>query len=378
MQPHPKRRALASIVARTTLAAGFFAAATTVDAADAWTKGLLRRGVDPERVQNPIEITPEIKAAAESYSGGVGGTIDELRRIQSALFDSKKFTFDYEATLTETAAEALAARRGNCVSFTNLFIAMARSRGLAVKAGYMTPRITGVRHGDLVYVTTHVVAVFALHDRSVVFDFYRTREEPSARIRLLDDFELASLLLNNRAVEALSSGEYAVAETRLNDVLKLAPSFAAAYGNLGVLRRRRGDTAGAFDAYRSALALDPRDPSVLGNLAALYRSLGRDREAKAALELADMSRATPYTLLARGDLEAADGRVDAALRFYKRAARLDPKNAEAQVSIARVAHGAGRDDVARRAAGRALKLEPENADAAKILAELPASGRPAP
>jgi len=377
MHPHASRRTLASVAARAFLLAACVVAANPGRASDSWSKGLLRRGVDPEQVPNPIAITPEVKAAADAFAGGVGGTIDELRRIQSALFDHDKFTFDYEATLSETAAEALAARRGNCVSFTNLFIAMGRARGLAVKAGYITPRVTGTRRGDLVYVTTHVVALFALHDRSVVFDFYRSREEATSRIRLLDDYELAALLLNNRAVEALSAGDYALAESRLNDVVKLAPSFAAAHGNLGVLKRRRGDTAGAFDAYRHALALDPRDPSVLGNLAALYRSLGRDREAKAALELADLTRATPYTVLARGDLEAADGRVDAALRYYRRAARLDPKIADPQVSIARLTRAAGRVDDARRAAGRALKIDPSNVEAAKILAELPAPGRPA-
>ena len=378
MDPFARCRACASIVVRTTLLGALLAGARPATAADGWSKGLLRRGVDPAQVPNPIAITPEIKAAADEFAGGVGGTIDELRRIQSALFDAKRFTFDYEATLTETAAEALAARRGNCVSFTNLFIAMARARGLVVKAGYITPRVTGVRRGDLVYVTTHVVAVFALHDRSVVFDFYRTREEATARIRLLDDFELAALFLNNRAVDALSAGDYALAESRLNDVLKLAPSFAAAHGNLGVLKRRRGDTAGAFDAYRQALALDPRDPSVLGNLAALYRSLGRDREAKAALALADLSRATPYTVLARGDLEAADGRVDAAMRYYRRAARLDPKIPDPQVSIARLARASGRLEDARRAAARALKIDPTNAEASKIFAELDAAERPAP
>jgi len=337
---------------------------------DNWSKALVRRGIDPALVENPIAITPAIKSAAESFSGGTGGTIDALRRMQNALFDTSRFTFDYEQRLTETAADALASGRGNCVAFTNLFIAMARSRGLQVSAGYITPRVTGVRRGDLVYVNTHVVAVYPLHDRYVVFDFYRTREESTSRIRLLDDFELAALYVNNRAVEALGAGEFELAEARLLQVLKLAPKFAAAHGNLGVLRRRRGDIPGALDAYRNALALDPRDPSILGNLAALYSGIGREREAKAALALADLSRATPYTVLARGDLEAADGRVDAALRYYRKAARLDPKIPDPYVSIARLARSAGRVNDARKAAERALKLDPDNAEAHAILAIL--------
>jgi Flp pilus assembly protein TadD len=341
---------------------------------DPWATALKKRGVDPALVPNPIAITPEIKAAADALSAHGGGTVDELKRIQSALFDTTRFTFDYESGLTVSAAEALAAGRGNCVSFTNLFIAMARSRGLRVKAGYIQPRAGGEKRGDLVYLSSHVVAVYPLHDRYVVFDFYQTREDPAQRIRLLDDFELAALYVNNRAVSALSDGDYALAEARLAAVLKLAPDFAPAYGNLGVILRRRGDISGAIDAYRRALALAPRDPSILGNLAALYVGLGREREAKAALELADLRTATPYTVLARGDLEAADGRTEAALRFYRRAARIDPTIPDPHLSIARLTRAVGRFDEARREAGRALKLDPDNREAKSILEELDARG----
>jgi len=361
------------ITARLVVVAMLLATPVGSRAADSWTKALDKRGIDPSLIEDPIAITPEIKAAANAMAGGGGGTVDQLKRLQSALFDATRFTFDYEAGLTETAAQALSTGRGNCVAFTNLFIAMARSRGLRVRAGYIQPRVTGEKHGDLIYVSTHVVAVYPLHDRYVVFDFYRTGEDPSRRIRLLDDFELAALYVNNRAVVALSAGDYPRAEALFTAVIRLAPGFAAAEGNLGVLLRRRGDIPGALDAYRRALALAPRDPSVLGNLAMLYSGLGREREAKAALRLADLSVATPYTILARGDLEATDGRVDDALRYYRRAARLAPKLPDPHVSIARLLRAAGRLDEARREVERAVKLDPENDEARAILEQLATS-----
>ncbi len=353
------------------LCAALFLGASTARAADGWSKVLARRGADPALAENPIEITADIEAAAFALSGGAGDGLLQLRSLQGALFDASRFTFDYDAHLTETASEALRSKRGNCVAFTNLFIAMGRARGIPVKAGVIAPRVNGVKRGDLVYVTNHVVAVYVQAGRYVVFDFSRSREDSALHVRLLDDLELAALYLNNRAVDALGEGDFALAEARLNQVLKLAPEFAAAHGNLGVLRRRRGDTSGALDAYRQALALDPKDPSILGNLAALYGGLGMDREARAALDLADLSRATPYTVLARGDLEAADGRIDEALRLYRKAARLDPKIAEPHVSIARLARSAGRIDQARRAASRAIKLDPGNVEASSILDGLP-------
>ncbi len=342
-------------------------AASAAPSHDAWSSAIARRGLDPALVPNPIDVTPEVKAAAAAVTGAAGGTIEELKRIQAALFDKTKFTFDYDAGLTETASEALASGHGNCVSFTNLFIAMGRARGLKVRAGYMTPHDNGRRRGDLVVLSTHVVAMYPLHDRFVVFDFYRVREDPTTQIRLLDDFELAALYVNNRAVEALAAGRYDLAADRLAAVLKLFPDFAAGYANLGVLERRRGDVAGALDAYRHALEIDPKDPGISSNLAALYMSLGRVREAKAAVLLADWRRATPFTLLARGDLEAVDGRYKSALRFYRQAARRDPKLAEPHAAMARVALATGRLDDARREVALAMALDPGNDEAAKIL-----------
>src|SRR5262245_40652312 len=115
-----KRHATHAIVVATLLVAPGFSRA-----ADSWTKTLAKRGIDPRLVEDPIGITPEIKAAAASIAGSGGGTVERLNRLQAGLFDPR-FTFTYDAGATETAAEALASGRGDCVAFTNLFIAMAR------------------------------------------------------------------------------------------------------------------------------------------------------------------------------------------------------------------------------------------------------------
>jgi len=230
------------------------AAAGTVPE-DAWARTLRGRGVDPALVPNPIALTPEIRAAARELGGNGGGDLDRLRRIQSALYDSSRFAFSYEAGATYTAGEALAARKGNCVSMTNLFIALARAVGIRVRAGYLSPPAVGEKRGDLVYVTAHVVAIFENFHEKVVFDFYRLSVDPEVDLKRLDDLGLAALTLNNRAVESLAHGDLSRAEQEFEAVVRLAPDYAAAHGNLGVVRRREGDLPGALDAYRSALAL---------------------------------------------------------------------------------------------------------------------------
>jgi tetratricopeptide (TPR) repeat protein len=349
------------------LAVSALAAARPACAADSWEKALRKRGVDPSLLPNPVEVTPAIRAAARVYAGAGGGDVDRLRRVQSALFDPANFDFDYDARGTFTAAEALERHRGNCVAITNLFIAMAHALDMRVSAGFITPQGDSEKRGDLIVVAAHVVAVYFNFHEYVVFDFYRMRQDPNVKIRLLDDVELAALTLNNRGVEHLAAGDLLDAEREFEAVVKLSPDFAGAYGNLGVVRRRRGDVNGALDAYREALALDPRDPTVLGNLAALYRGIGLEREARAALELADLRLASPFTILARGDLEAADGNARAALHFYRKAARAGPKFPEPQIAIARLERAQGKPDRARRAAQRALRIAPGNAEAQAIL-----------
>lgn len=349
------------------LAVAVILAAPGTAARDAWPRALARRGVDPDLISNPVEVTPEIRAAAYAFAGVGGGDVDRLRRIQSALFDPANFDFDYDAKATFTAAQALAERRGNCVAITNLFIAMAHALRIPVSAGFITPQGTSEKRGDLVVVAAHVVAVYGNFHEYVVFDFYRMSQDPNVRIRLLDDLELAALTVNNRGVDHLAAGQLAQAQREFEAVVKLSPDFAAAYGNLGVVRRRLGDVDGALDAYRKALALDPRNPTVLANLAALYRGLGREREARSALELADLRLASPFTILARGDLEAADGHAREALRLYRKAARAGPHLAEPEIAIARLEQARGRPESARRAAERALRLAPGNEEAQAIL-----------
>src|SRR5262245_32473408 len=95
-----------------------FAAAAAAGASDPWTRSRATDGIDPALVVNPIAITPEIRAAAATLGGGDrGSTVDQLKRTQSALYDTSRFSFDYDAEETLTAAETLVAGRGNCVAF---------------------------------------------------------------------------------------------------------------------------------------------------------------------------------------------------------------------------------------------------------------------
>jgi Flp pilus assembly protein TadD len=79
-------------------------------------------------------------------------------------------------------------------------------------------------------------------------------------------------------------GRHDRARQELNKVLELDPTSATAYGNLGADALSSGDMAGAIVHLTRALELEPRQYTVLYNLALALDSVGRRDEARRAME----------------------------------------------------------------------------------------------
>jgi Flp pilus assembly protein TadD len=320
-----------------------------------WAFELRKRGVDPEEVPQPMLVTPEIREIANRLGGG-GGDQDALRRLQLALLDSKDFTFEYDRIASYTAAETLAKRRGNCVSFTNLFIALARALGRPAQAALLTKRGESSRFEDLVVVYGHMVAALPKGANATVYDFYQQRQETRGQLLLIDDIEVAAISASNWGVEALKNGNLERARQLLETAVKLSPQLPDIYGNLGLVRWKSGDRKGAFEAFQTGLSLDKQRPSILNNVASIYLEMGRREDARAALAAANHGMASPYFLLAYGDIEFARGHVAEALKFYRRAHRQNSKLVEPLLAIARAEQKLGNEKAATKALDKASKL----------------------
>jgi tetratricopeptide (TPR) repeat protein len=336
---------------------------------DGWNAGVARRGVDPAEAPNPMEMTPAMRAAAREL-GSAGSDEQRLERLRAALLDGRDFTFEYERTSTFSAAEAFENRRGNCVSFTNLLIAFARSLGIQLQAALVSTRGISEREGDVIVTYNHMVAVHPVAGTPdvKVYDFYRMAEEKGPLLTLLDDFSVAAIRASNDGVAHLGRGEYAEAQHDLEIAVKLGPQLGSLYANLGLARWRSGDVAGAFAAFRKGLEIEPRCPPLLQNLAALDLDQHRPAEAQAALAALDMHRASPYVLIVRGDLALREGNVKGAIRNYRQAAAIDPKLADPWLAIARAELARGRRDAAHKAARKALKRDPSSPEARTLAA----------
>lgn len=352
--------------------ASFESPAGFAQSPERWRAGVARRGVDPAEAPNPMDATPAMRAAARALGRTIGDE-EKLTRLRAALLDGRVFTFEYERSSTFSAAEAFESRKGNCVSFTNLFIALGRSLGFRLQAALVSARGVSEREGDLIVTYNHMVAVHPVSGglTAKVYDFYLTGEQLNGRLTLLDDFSVAAIRASNDGIAHLGRGELAEAEHDLELAVKLAPHLGSLHANLGLAKWRRGDVAGAFATLQKGLEVEPGCPPLLQNLAALYVDQRRPAEARAALAALDVRRASPYALIVRGDLELREGNVKGAIRNYREAASLDPKLADPWLAIARAERSRGRADASRKAAKKALAREPGNPEALRLAEAAP-------
>ena len=329
-----------------------------------WARWIEAAGIDPATAIDPFATSPDMVSWVEDVLRPHAGEddLDRVIAIQQALFDGS-FGFNYEADLTLTAEEAFEERRGNCMSFTVMFVSLARTAG--IEAFLMTVmRAPDVdRHGDLVVVNRHVVAAMMGDPGTVaVFDFYLRDDGPRIQQLVIDDVKATAMYHTNLGGDAIREGRLDDALEHLRIATTLAPGWAPGWINLGVVRNRMGEREGAIDAYRKALEADPLDSSALTNLAAIYRDQGMDTEAETALRAAAHQTTNPFTLIALADVEMMHGDLRAARRWLNKARRWYPDEPEVYGALSRLASRRGNLDGAARYQDRATKLEESAAD----------------
>jgi tetratricopeptide (TPR) repeat protein len=143
--------------------------------------------------------------------------------------------------------------------------------------------------------------------------------------------------------------------------------------SLGNLYAARNEPERAIAEYRKALEIDPTFVAAYANLADLYRSLGREKEAETVLHqgLAKLPRAAALHH-ALGLALARQKRGEEALRELGEAARLDPASPRYTYVWGVALNDAGRRKEALAALGAALDRHPNDRELLLALAQLAA------
>ncbi len=329
-----------------------------------WLTALEALDVDSAEVVFPFSATPEMKAWAEEKLKHFTTAAPEvkLQALQQAFFDPGEFEFDYEQTRTLTAEEAFAARHGNCMSFTSLFVATSRSIGLPTFLVAVRRQPEVERDAGLVVVNRHVVAGYRTPSKIFVYDFYFTTSTPYLSRRVIDDLAASAIYHTNIGGLRIREGDYADAIRHLEIATVLEPDWAPAWVNSGVAHGRLDDKEAAFAAYQRALVAEPGNSSALVNLAKLYLEQGREEEAETAMRAAAEGTRNPFTLIAMADADMVQGRYEDARGYLRRARWWYGKEPEVYDALARLALLEGDSEKAAKHRARAAELRAAEGD----------------
>jgi Flp pilus assembly protein TadD len=230
---------------------------------------------------------------------------------------------NYHSFKTLTAEEAFYQRQGNCLSFTNLFVALAREAGLQVEFQEVDVPPSWDRRGDNHLFNRHINARVRLPykgEKAVDFNLSDFDVE-YARRRITDEYAKAQYH-NNLAVYWLDEKQLKLAYLNIREAIRLYPEAAYFWTNLGTLHRRVGDSLRAEAAWLEAIRLAD-EPSAISNLARLYEQQGKKQLATQYADAAESyRRKNPYYLYDLGEAAYQEGDYLEASSLLLRAVRL--------------------------------------------------------
>jgi Flp pilus assembly protein TadD len=228
------------------------------------------------------------------------------RRILRALL-SEGLDLQYSNLKTLTAEETFYAREGNCMSFTNLFIALAREVGIVASYQEVAVPPSWSAVGDTHYFSLHLNVIIDLPRKQQIVDFDTQTNLKRAHPHPVGDGTAAAQFYNNMAVYYMTSGDLPTAYLNARKAIEMRPETGYFWANLGTIFRRANDFERAEEAYLAAIEIS-KEPTAMSNLARLYRRAGMLDLADSYAARVEVYRAqNPYYLYKLAQVAYAQG-----------------------------------------------------------------------
>ena len=188
----------------------------------------------------------------------------------------------YDAYANLSARAAFAERRGNCLTYTSLFIALAREAGFEARYQLVDVPPDYDSVNGMVVLNKHVNArVNHIPGRgSVTVEFSEEFASGIHDRRVVDDQFALALHYNNLAFSGDMASDERGAFVYLKKAIELTPRNPDLWTNLGVFHASRGHFDHAISAYRRALKLKANHGAAVRGLANAYGALGRPDNAR--------------------------------------------------------------------------------------------------
>lgn len=315
-----------------------------------------------------LRLSPAMREFTARYATRGSDDTGKAWMLAYASLDPYLLDFEYDPMVTLPADEAFRVGRGNCLTFSSMFIAMARDLGL--RAWYqeviVPPEWSAVN--ETLLVGKHVNAVVSEWGSRYVIDVSRRKKMALEETRRMSDEEALAQYYNNLGAEALLAKDLSTAHAYFRKALEARPGLAYVWSNLGVVFRRNGQTADAIFSYQAAIEQDPSHEVALNNLHTLYTEEG-DLEAAAAIEqrVQRNRRNNPYYLHHLAEIASEERRWSDAIELLNKAIRLESNEYRFHLALAQAQYFSGNPEIARASLERARELAPAEGTSEPLL-----------
>ncbi len=252
-----------------------------------------------------------------------------LKRLIQGMIEDGLLSLDYDPNLTYTARETFQNRQGNCLSFSILFVALAREADLDVTFQIVDIPPNYRADGEMILLNNHINVLVNEIRSDVNFNQYYVVDFNSAEFngnydtrRVTDNYAIA-LYFSNLAVESMQAGNLKNAFRYLKKGIETDPEVAGLWVNLGALYSRFQNYDMAEQAYHQALSVQPSNRSALVNLASVLNHLGREEESEYySKKVAYYRDHNPYYHYFQAQAVYQEDKFEDALAYLAKAIRL--------------------------------------------------------
>jgi len=311
---------------------------------------------------NPLEISPEMEQFVASQIGFGLAPKQRLQLLVSAIFQDKEMNFTY-SPVSRSASETFSHRNGNCLSFTLMFIAMARYLNLDAQfcEVHIPPAFT--KRGESVVLIQHLKPVVFIAGQAYAVDLFPAIIPIGLGGQIVPDKRGFAHYFGNQGIAELGNGNFTLADSCFKKALELDATAFSAWINMGTAQFRAGNMAEAENCYHKALALSPKNPAAMNNLANVFEHTGRSEEARRLKKkVQKFQEKNPYYHFDLGMQAFKQGNYQKALDHYEQATRLNSLDPAFYFEIARIYDKLGKPKQVLENLKLALKFSSQSED----------------
>ena len=310
-----------------------------------------------------FKITPEMHDFLRAHIPETLTDYYKLQELIKAVTDKSQLGWEYDAFKTCNAADTFHLRKGNCISYAIMMVALGRELGLDLYFNEVyIPPTWDLQTEFTVVLFRHVNVLAKVDVRHMVLGLNMEEYDSSFPQHLISDVEAEAHYHNNRGTDYLNADNIEQAFLHFQKALILQPDKAFIWGNLGVLYLRYGHYQEAEAAFLHALELNSSEITAISNLQRLYVKQSNTRLASYYKKEAERSRLkNPYYRYYLAEKFLDDNHPDLALKNIKWAIGRYRKEHRFHFLAAKIYARLGRQDDAEKSLEQAAFLtENEN------------------